>query len=300
MTEPRATDLASTARLAYKAPMSPSTSTADTIERWNVAERPLRLVDEVRHLATRGGLLYALVSRDLTIRYKRSVLGVLWTMLHPLLLMLIFSIVFSSLLGQRVPRYPIYFLSAYLAWNFFAQTVVNAMLSVAWNGPLMKRVPAPPSVFTLSTTISGLVNLVLGVIVLGGLMLITGVPLRGSLLFLPVSLVLLATFTLGIALVLTAISVFLADVREIVQAALPALMYLTPIVYPIDVVPQHFQWIIRFNPMYYLVDLLRFPIYEGVLPPWRTLGIAAGLSFTACGVGWLVFRHLAPKFHSHL
>lgn len=269
-------------------------------ERWNVAERPLRLVDEARHLAAHGGLLYALVWRDLTIRYKRSFLGVLWTMLHPLLLMLIFSMVFSALLGQRVPRYPVYFLSAYLAWNFFAQTVVNAMLSVAWNGPLMKRVPVPPSVFTLSTTISGLVNLVLGILMLCGLMLVTGVPLPGTLLFVPVSLALLGIFTFGCSLALTAVSVFLADVRELVQAALPALMYLTPIVYPIDIVPERFQWIIRSNPMFYLVDMLRLPIYEGVLPPWRTVGIAAAFSLAACVLGWIVFRHLAPKFHSQL
>lgn len=280
--------------------MSSSPLPATIVERWNVAERPLRLIDEARHLAAHGGLLYALVWRDLTIRYKRSFLGVLWTMLHPLLLMLIFSIVFSALLGQRVPRYPLYFLSAYLAWNFFAQTVVNAMLSVAWNGPLMKRVPVPPSVFTLSTTISGLVNLVLGILLLCGLMLATGVPLHGTMLFLPVSLALVGAFTFGVALALTAISVFLADVREMVQAALPALMYLTPIVYPIDIVPERFQWIIRFNPMFYLVDTMRLPIYEGMLPPWRTLGIAAAFSLAACVLGWIVFRHLAPKFHSQL
>lgn len=270
------------------------------IERWNIAERPLRLREEARDLTARGGLLYALVWRDLTIRYKRSFLGVLWTMLHPLLLMVIFSIVFSALLGPRVPRYPAYFLSAYLAWNFFAQTVVNAMLSVAWNGPLMKRVPVPPSVFTLSTTISGLVNLVLGILVLCGLMLVAGIPLHGTMLFLPVSLAVVWTFTLGVSLALTAISVFLADVREMVQAALPALMYLTPIVYPIGIVPERFQWIIRINPMFYLVDMLRLPIYEGVLPPPRTIGIAAGCSLGACMLGWIVFRHLAPRFHAQL
>lgn len=280
--------------------MSSSPLLTNAVERWNVAARPLRLREEARHVAARGHLLYALIWRDLTIRYKRSVLGVLWTMLHPLLLMLIFSIVFSSLLGQRVPRYPAYFLSAYLAWNFFAQTVVNAMLSVAWNGPLMKRVPVPPSVFTLSTTISGLVNLILGILVLCGLLLAAAVPLRPTLLFLPVSLLILGAFTFGVSLALTAISVFLADVREMVQAALPALMYLTPIVYPIDIVPARFQWIIRFNPMTYLVDLMRLPIYDGVLPPLRTIGIAGGFAVAACALGWIVFRHLAPKFHSQL
>src|SRR6185295_6847281 len=109
-------------------------------ERRTVGGRPLRGIDEIRDIRGHSGLLYELVHRDLTVRYKRSVLGFFWTMLHPLLLMLIFVVIFSTLFRGRAPHYEVYFLSAYVAWNFFAQTTINGMQAVSWNGPLMKRV----------------------------------------------------------------------------------------------------------------------------------------------------------------
>lgn len=270
------------------------------IERRTEAGRPLQWRAELRDLRGHKSLLYELVHRDLTVRYKRSFLGFLWTMLHPLLLMLIFLVVFSALFRFRAPRYEIYFLSAYVAWNFFAQTTVNAMAGVAWNGPLMKRVRVPPSVFTLAATISGLVNLGLSLIMLFAIMGVTGAPLRPALLFLPVSLLLVGLFTLGASLALTAISIFFGDVREMVQAGLPALMYLTPIIYPLSVVPERFRWLIRLNPLMYIVEVVRAPIYYGTMPAPTTLALATVISLGMLAIGWMIFRHAAPRFHAHL
>ena len=283
--------------------MSSNTTIADGVrfaERRRVAGEPLRGLEEIRDIAAHAALLFELVHRDLTVRYKRSFLGFFWTMLHPLLLMLIFAIVFSTLFEGRTPHYETYFLSAYVAWSFFAQTVIGAMTSVAWNGPLMKRVRVPLSLFTLSTTVSGLVNLCLSLIVLCAIMLATGAPLHRELLFLPVSLLLLSVFTFGVSLACTAVSVFFGDVREMVQAGLPALMYLTPIIYPIAIVPERFRWLIQLNPLVYIVAIVRDPIYYGILPSPRTMLIAVVASVGSLAIGWIVFRHLAPRFHAHL
>lgn len=270
------------------------------LERRSVARRPLRWLEEARDIRAHAGLLYELVHRDLTVRYKRSVLGFLWTMLHPLLLMLIFVVVFSSFFRGRAPHYETYFLSAYVAWNFFAQTVVNSMLSVAWNGPLMKRVRVPPSIFTLAIVISGLVNLGLTLAVLFAIMLVVGAPLHAALWFLPVALLLVGIFTFGVSLALTAVSIFFGDVREMVQAGLPALMYLTPIIYPISIVPERFRWVIQLNPMAYIVEIVRDPIYYGILPSPATLLLATVISLGSLSIGWMIFRHLAPRFHAQL
>lgn len=275
-------------------------SASRLVERRTVGERPLRAGDELRDLAAHGTLLYELVHRDLTVRYKRSVLGFFWTMLHPLLLMLIFTAVFSTLFHGRTPHYETYFLSAYIAWNFFAQTTVNAMASIAWNGPLMKRVRVPQSIFTLAIVVAGLVNLGLSLIVLFAIMLATGAPLHAQLWFLPASLLIVGLFTLGVSLALTAVSVLFGDVREMVQAGLPALMYLTPIIYPLAIVPERFRWLIRLNPMAYLVEIVRAPLYHGALPSAETALIATALAFGSLVIGWTVFRHLAPRFHAHL
>jgi ABC-2 type transport system permease protein len=273
---------------------------ARLLERRTVADRPLALRAELRDLRAHTALLYELVHRDLTVRYKRSILGFLWTMLHPLLLMLIFTVVFSTLFRARAPRYETYFLSAYIAWNFFAQTVINAMHSVAWNGPLMKRVRVPPSIFTLAIVVAGLINLGLSLLVLFAIMLAAGAPLHAELWFLPVGVLLVGIFTLGVSLALTSVSIFFGDVREMVQAGLPALMYLTPIIYPLSIVPERFLWLVRLNPMLYLIDVIRAPIYAGTLPAPATLAIATMLSFASLVAGWLFFRRLAPRFHAHL
>jgi ABC-type polysaccharide/polyol phosphate export permease len=269
-------------------------------ERRSVAGRPLQWREELRDIRAHRGLLYELVHRDLTVRYKRSVLGFFWTMLHPLLLMLIFLVVFSQLFRGRAPHYETYFLSAYVAWNFFSQTVVNAMASTAWNGPLMKRVRVPPSIFTLSIIISGLVNLGLSLVVLLSIMLAVGAPMYATLWFLPVSLLIVGIFTFGASLALTAISIFFGDVREMVQAGMPALMYLTPIIYPISIVPDKFRWLIKLNPLVYVMEIVRDPIYYGILPSPATLSLAVVISIGAFSFGWMIFRHMAPRFHAHL
>ena len=269
-------------------------------ERHNVAGASLRAADEIQDLAGHANLLFELVHRDLTIRYKRSVFGFLWTMMHPLLLMAIFTIVFAHLFRFQTPHYETYFLSGFIAWNFFSQTVTNSMASVAWNGPLMKRVRVPRSIFTLSAILSGMVNLVLSMVALIVIMLIVHAPLFLSLLFLPVSLVIVGIFTFGISLALTALSVFFADVREMVQAGLPALLYMTPVIYPVSIVPAPYRWIVERNPLSYLIEIVRAPIYYGQLPGPHALAAAVILSVISLIGGWLIFRKFAPKFEGRV
>jgi ABC-type polysaccharide/polyol phosphate export permease len=277
-----------------------TTALSTPIVRTNVAGAAPRWRDELRDIAQHANLLLELVHRDLTIRYKRSFFGFLWTMLHPLLLMMIFTIIFSGLFRFHTPHYETYFLSAYVAWNFFSQTITNSMASVAWNGPLMKRVRVPRSIFTLSAIISGIVNLALSLVVLIAIMLVVRAPIHPSILFVPISLLVVGLFTLGVSLALTAISVFFADVREMVQAGLPALLYMTPVIYPVSIVPERFRWLIEKNPLTYLIRIVRDPIYEGHLPPPRTFVIAVIVSLLSMLTGWLIFRRLAPRFDGRL
>lgn len=264
------------------------------------AGEPLRGRQELRELAGHANLLYELIHRDLTVRYKRSFFGFFWTMLHPLLLMLIFAAVFSRLFRAQTPHYETYFLSAYIAWNFFAQTTTNAMAGLAWNGPLMKRVRVPRSIFTLSAVASGLVNLVLSLVVLLAIMLAVRAPLHASLIALPACLAVVGIFTFGVSLALTAASVFFADIREMYQAGLPALLYLTPAIYPISIVPARYRWLVELNPLTILVELVREPIYYGRIPTARTFGLALLFSLAVLWLGWTIFRRLAPRFDGRL
>ena len=269
-------------------------------ERRYVAGAKINLREELRDISRSAHLLRNLVHRDLTIRYKRSVLGFFWTMLHPLLLMLILVMVFSSLFRFTVPRYDIYVLSALLPWNFFAQTTVGSMASLAWNGALMKRVRVPKSIFTLSTVLAGLINLALAYIPLLVIMLVRGTPVRAAFLFLPLSLLILAVFTYGVSLILTAFSVYFIDVREMYTVAMTALMYLTPVIYPIEIIPERFRPFFALNPLVYFIDIVRAPVHSGALPPAQSLLIATTLAIAAAVIGWTIFRRLSRGFYPYL
>lgn len=264
------------------------------------ADATPKIRQELRSIGTYSHLLYNLVHRDLTVRYKRSVLGFAWTMLNPLLLMLIFVVVFSSIFRFAIKHYEIYFLAAYVAWNFFAQTTIGAMGSLAWNGALMKRVRVPKTIFALASTISGIINLLLSFVPLLLIMYAVGMKVHASILFVPFGVLLLGIFTFGVALLLSAVAVFFTDVREMWTIAITGLMYLTPIVYPLAVVPERYRRIILYNPLFHLLELIRQPIYDGVLPSsdhiWASV-IAAAIALT---VGWLSFSRLARNFYSYL
>lgn len=271
-----------------------------TPERVNSARQRMSLVREVRELAEYWHLLANLVQRDLTVRYKRSVLGFLWTMLNPLLLMIIFVIVFSVLFRFAITHYETYFLSEYLVWNFFVQTTTQSIVSLGWNGALMSRVRVPKTIFALSTTVSGLANLGLSCIPLLAIMLWVGAPISTAMLFLPVSFVIIAVFALGLSLGLSALAVYFDDVGPMYQVASTGWMYLTPIIYPIEIVPERYRFIIEWNPLTHLFQLARDPIYHARLPELDLVLRCTAISTVTLVVGWLVFRRLARGFHLHL
>lgn len=278
----------------------PSLREAAIDEHRYVAGETTSLARELRDISRSAHLLRNLVHRDITIRYKRSVLGFFWTMLHPLLLALILMMVFSSVFRFAVPRYELYVLAALLPWNFFAQTTVGSMASLAWNGSLMKRVRVPKSIFTLSTVLAGLVNLALAYIPLLLIMLVRGAPIRPAIAFLPVSLLILALFTYGVSLLLSALAVYFVDVREMFNVALTALMYFTPVIYPIEVVPEKYRQFFALNPLMYFIEIVRAPVHDGVLPSMNALGIATACALLAVVIGWTTFRRLSRGFYPYL
>lgn len=267
----------------------------------NAADSKFSTRNEIRELFENSNLLLNLVRRDLTVRYKRSFIGFFWTMLHPLILMVILTIVFSNIFRfEGVSHYEVYFLSEYLVFGFFAQTTVQSMTSLSWNGMLIKRVRVPKSIFAISTTLSGLVNLCLAYIPLFIIMLVRGAPIRPTVLFLPVAFIIIAIFTLGVSLLLSALAVYFEDVSQMYQVGIIALMYLTPIIYPIGIIPLKFLWLIRLNPLTQLFKLARDPVYSGVLPDLHIITASLVAASLALVFGWFSFHRLSRGFYEHL
>lgn len=245
-------------------------------------------------------LIRELVARDLKVRYRRSAIGFLWTMLQPLAMMLVLKVVFETAFRFPVENYTVYVLAGLLFWNFFSQSIVTSMNSLRNNAGLLSKVPVPIEVFPLATVISGVINLILALIPLLILMLATGHPLKPALLFLPVAILLAAVFTLGAGLLLSPLAVFFGDVVELVGVVMTLLLYLTPVIYPMSIVPQRFLWIVRFNPARSILEVFRDPIYYGKVPPLAHLAVALGVAALALLIGFVTFRRSADRIPFHI
>lgn len=162
---------------------------------YDSAHQQLRIFSEIRSLFKYRHLINELISRNIKSRYKRSVLGVAWTMINPLLTMLVLYIVFSQLFAISIPRYAVYLLSGLLLWNFFAQSTVAAIRDLVWSGGLLQRISIPRSLFALAAVGTGLVNLLLALIPLAIIGFISGSKLSWALFFLPLALILAAIFS---------------------------------------------------------------------------------------------------------
>jgi ABC-type polysaccharide/polyol phosphate export permease len=265
---------------------------------YDSAQRSHPVVEELRQVTRYRSLILQLVRRDVLTRYKRSILGIAWTLLNPLGMMLVLTVAFSQIFRfGDVRSYAAYVLSGLLAWTFFSQTTTAAMVNLVWGGGLLNRIYIPRASFALAAVGTGLVNLSLSVLPLLLVNLVTGVPLRPSFIFLPVSMLLLACFALGVGLLVSTVAVYFPDVAEMYQIVLSAWMYLTPIIYPETIVPEVFRrWITTFNPMYYMVKLYRLAVYDGRFPTWGELLPAVVISLSVLLVGWWLFSTKSDEF----
>lgn len=241
-------------------------------------------------------LLKLLISNSIKTRYKRSSLGVLWTLLNPLLNTLVLTIAFSQLLRFEVEHYAIYLLIGLLVWNFFSQTTTHAMSTLVWGSSLLKRIYVPRTIFAISVQGNGLVNIGLSLIPLALIMLVMGHTFSWTILMLPLALLLLAMFTFGVTLMISTLAVFFVDVIDMYGILLSAWFYLTPIIYPVEIVPEKFAIFLRLNPMYYLVDLFRQLVFVGVMPTPIDWFISAVLGISFMLVGWWIFTKKSDEF----
>jgi lipopolysaccharide transport system permease protein len=244
-------------------------------------------------------LLRNLVVRDLKVRYKNSVLGVLWSLLNPLLMTLVFTIVFTLMLGSEIANYPVLFMCGYLPWSFLAASLVGATNSIVGNAHLIKKVYFPREILPTAEVLSNLVNFLLALVVLFAMILAFRIRITPAVLMLPLVILAQTLFVLGLAFILSTANVFYRDTQHILQVVLQAWFFLTPIFYPITVLPESSVilgvtvnvqlWVRRLNPMASLVasyqDILYYGVPTGLDFLFRTFVTCAAVFV----IGYLVF-----------
>jgi len=255
-------------------------------------------VEELKEVWNYRNLIYQLTRRDILTRYKRSVLGIAWTMLNPLGMMLVLTIAFSEIFRFETEySYASYVLSGLMVWNFFSQTSTASMVNLVWGGGLLHRIYVPRTSFALAAVLTGVINFLISIIPLLIVMLISNVPIRLTILFFPIPLLPLACFSLGVGMLISTFAVYFPDVVEMYSIAILGWMYLTPIIYPETILPDSYRfWITHLNPLYYLVKVFRDVVYFGQMPTWAELLPAIGVALLVLVIGWIVFTRKAGEF----
>lgn len=267
---------------------NPATDFYDSDKRRNAA------LDELIQIFRYKDLVAHLVRRDVTARYKRSVLGIAWTMLHPLGMMLILTVVFSQVFSA-IEGYSAYILSGLMVWNFFAQSSVSGINSLVWGGDLFRRIYFPRSVFALSAVGTGVINLFFALVPFLAVSLLVGKypTINFVLILIPIALV--AMFTLGLSLIIASLGIRFPDLVEMYNVLLLAWMYLTPIIYPASIIPAWMQPFMNLNPMYHMVRLFRQPIFDGQPLDLQLLGICVLISLATLVFGWILFARISDE-----
>jgi ABC-2 type transport system permease protein len=257
-------------------------------------------IEELRAIFRYRDLIVQLIRRDIVMRYKRSVLGILWTMLNPLGTMIILSIVFSQVFKMG-GTYPAYIITNLIAWNFFAQTTIASLNAMLWGSSLFQKIYLPRTSFVVSSIGTGIVNTLLALVPLIFIFLFMKVPLSVTFLFLPVSLLLLAMFSLGISLIISTFVAFFPDVAEMYPILLTAWMYLTPIIVPEDILAGILNgWLLRLNPLFPVIRVFRLIIFDAKVPTLGEWGLAAGIALGTLLIGWIFFTQKSNSFAYHV
>jgi ABC-type polysaccharide/polyol phosphate export permease len=263
---------------------------------YDSARRKIHALDELREIIRYRDLIALLARRDIATRYKRSVLGIAWTMLNPIGMMIVLTVAFSQLF-KDIPGYPAYVFSGLVVWQFFSQTTTAAMVNLVWGGGLLHRIYLPRTSFAIAAIITGLINLLIALVPLIIVMLVLGLSIKISIIFIPIPILFLLAFALGLGLLLSTMAVYFPDVAEMYQIILAAWMYLTPIFYPERILPANISWFItRLNPVYHLVRLFRACLYEGRFPNFAEIWPAMVFSTVVLILGWVIFTRKSDEF----
>ncbi len=256
-------------------------------------------------------LLFNLVSKDFKIKYRRSILGVLWSVLNPLLTMLVISQVFGTLLAVKVEHFASYYLVGATIWNFFSEATSLSMTPVLGGASLIKKVYLPKYIFPLEKCLFALINMAFSLIAVIVVMLIDGVSPTWAICLAPVPILYALVFCIGFSLILSALTVYFRDIQHLYGVLLTVWMYLTPIIYPVSLIQNNdiLRTIVMCNPLYYFVTYFRnimmlgVPASDGVqytMPTLADNGICFAIAAVTLVIGCLIFSKAQKKFILHI
>ena len=237
-----------------------------------------------------------LISRDLKVKYRRSMLGFLWSILNPLLMALVINAVFQNLFRFDIEYFIVYYLTGSLIFNFMTEATTGSLTSVINAASLIKKVYIPKYIFPLEKCLFAFVNMLFSSVAIIIVILIKQMPVSFSILLFFIPMIYVLIFSLGLSLILSSINVFFRDIGHLYTVWTVAWMYLTPIIYPASILPDTLRKIMQLNPMYYYVTYFRDVVMYGTIPDLRTNLICIIYALLFFSLGLLTFKKQQDKF----
>lgn len=241
-----------------------------------------------------------LTGRELKRKYSRSRLGIIWSVLNPLLNMIVLSLIFSTMFKRSIENYPVYYLCGYVLWSLFTTATNTAMTVLVDNKQMLIKVKLPMQVFVVSRVYTALVNFGYSLIAFIPILLVFRVKLRWPILFIPIIVIFQLMFTLGFSYILSASYVFFGDVKHLYGIVLTLWMYLSALFYPTESLPPVMKTVVANNPIYTYIDSLRWIILEGVFPPINTMIKMVIWSIAVYFIGTHIFNSSKNKIMQKL
>lgn len=253
-------------------------------------------MNSIKELYKYREMLKNLVIKDLRTRYKGSILGFLWTFVNPLLQLLIYSVIFSTIMRINIDKYYMFQFVALLPWIFFATSVQVSTTSIIFNKDLVKKVYFPREILPISVVNAGLMNLLFGFIVVFLALIVSKIYISYALIALPIVIFVEYVMTLSFSLLLSALNVYFRDLEHILSIVMMAWFYLTPIIFPVEMIPQKYLRLFFLNPMTPIINSFRDILYYKRFPDFKMLLMTLLLATILLVFSYNVFRKLEMNF----
>ena len=257
-------------------------------------------MDIIKRLYNYRELLKTNITKDVGGKYKNSFLGVLWSFISPLLQIAVYALVFQVILKSDIKNYTVYLCCGLIPWQYFSAVVIRGAACIIDNGNIIKKVYFPREILPISVVTSEGVNILISTTIILGFVIFGGIGLSINILWYFVILAIQYIVSLGFAFIVSSLSVYFRDLLHLLSIIIQLLFYATPIVYSVNNVPENIQWLIKINPMSYLIEAYRNIFYNQVPPEMKGLLIALAMGVVLCIGGYYLFEKLEKRFAEEL
>ena len=245
-------------------------------------------------------MLKTSIKKDIGGKYKNSFLGVLWSFVNPLLQIIVYAIIFPLIMKSDIEYYVVFMVCGLIPWNYFSTVINRTSFTMIENGNIIKKVYFPREILPISVVTSETVTFLISSILILLFTLGYGLGLTINIVFYPLILLVQYVLLIGISLIVSSVTVYFRDLQHFIGVLLQLFFYATPIVYAVDTIPENFRWILKYNPMTYIIEGYRDIFWGQTAPDITTLLIVLAVGIVLCILGYLIFNKLQKKFAEEL